>query len=63
MKMKKLTAMSMAVMMAATMIPAVPAMAADGGKVYYLNFKQKQTKHGRTLQKPTQKKQEQKLQL
>ncbi len=39
MKMKKLTAMSMAVMMAATMIPAVPAMAADGGKVYYLNFK------------------------
>ena len=39
MKMKKVTAMSMAVMMAATMIPAVPAMAADGGKVYYLNFK------------------------
>ena len=42
MKMKKLTAMSMAVMMAATMIPAVPAMAADGGKVYYLNFKPEQ---------------------
>ena len=60
MKMKKLTAMSMAVMMAATMSPAGPAMAADGGKVY---SNQKQTKHGRILQKPTQKKQEQKLQL
>ena len=39
MKMKKVTAMSMAVLMAATMIPAVPAMAESTGKVYYLNFK------------------------
>ena len=39
MKMKKVTAMGMAVLMAATMIPAVPAMADDAGKVYYLNFK------------------------
>ena len=39
MKMKKVTAMSMAVLMAASMIPSVPVMAADGGKVYYLNFK------------------------
>ena len=38
MKMKKLTAMSLAALMAASMVPAVPAMA-DGGKVYYLNFK------------------------
>ena len=37
--MKKVTAMSMAVLMAASMIPSVPVMAADGGKVYYLNFK------------------------
>ena len=35
MKMKKVTAMGMAVLMAATMIPAVPAMADDAGKVYY----------------------------
>ena len=42
MKMKKVTAMGMAVMMAATMIPAVPAMADGGGKVYYLNFKPEQ---------------------
>ena len=39
MKMKKLTAMSMAALMAATMIPAVPVMAEGEGKVYYLNFK------------------------
>ena len=39
MKMKKLTAMAMAALTAATMIPSVPVMAADGGKVYYLNFK------------------------
>ena len=38
MKMKKVTAMGMAVLMAATMIPAVPAMADDAGKVYYLNL-------------------------
>ena len=42
MKMKKVTAMGMAVLMAATMIPAVPAMADDAGKVYYLNFKPEQ---------------------
>ena len=39
MKMKKITAMSMAALMAATMIPSVPVMADGGGKVYYLNFK------------------------
>ena len=39
MKMKKLTAMSMAALMAASMIPAVPVMAEGEGKVYYLNFK------------------------
>ena len=33
------TAMAMAALTAATMIPSVPVMAADGGKVYYLNFK------------------------
>ena len=38
MKMKKVTALSMAVMMAASMIPAVPVMAEETGKVYYLNF-------------------------
>ena len=39
MKMKKLTAMSMAALMAVSMIPAVPVMAEGEGKVYYLNFK------------------------
>ena len=39
MKMKKVTAMSMAALMPATMIPSVPVMADGGGKVYYLNFK------------------------
>ena len=39
MKMKKLTAMGMAALMAATMIPPVPVMAEGEGKVYYLNFK------------------------
>lgn len=39
MKMKKLTAMGMAALMVATMIPAVPVMAEGEGKVYYLNFK------------------------
>lgn len=39
MKMKKLTAMGMAALMAATMIPAVPVMAEGEGRVYYLNFK------------------------
>lgn len=39
MKMKKLTAMGMAALMAATMMPAVPVMAEGEGKVYYLNFK------------------------
>lgn len=43
MKMKKVTAMGLAALMAATMIPAVPAMAAEGeGSVYYLNFKPEQ---------------------
>ena len=39
MKMKKLTAMSMAALMAASLVPAVPVMAEGEGKVYYLNFK------------------------
>ena len=51
MKMKKLTAMGMAVMMAATMIPAVPAMADGGGKVYYLNFKPEQDEAWQNLAK------------
>ena len=38
MKMKKVTAMGMAVLMAATMIPAVPAMADDAGKVLLLKL-------------------------
>ena len=43
MKMKKVTALGMAVLMAATVIPAVPAMAEEAaGKVYYLNFKPEQ---------------------
>lgn len=43
MKMKKITALSMAVMMAATMIPSVPVMAEEAkGSVYYLNFKPEQ---------------------
>ena len=42
MKMKKVTAMGMAALMAATMIPSVPVMADGGGKVYYLNFKPEQ---------------------
>ena len=43
MKMKKVTALSMAVMMAASMIPSVPVMAEEAeGSVYYLNFKPEQ---------------------
>ena len=43
MKMKKVTALGMAALMAATVIPAVPAMAEEAaGKVYYLNFKPEQ---------------------
>lgn len=43
MKMKKFTALSMAVMMAASMIPSVPVMAEEAkGSVYYLNFKPEQ---------------------
>ena len=42
-KMKKITALSMAVMMAASMIPSVPVMAEEAkGSVYYLNFKPEQ---------------------
>ena len=51
MKMKKVTAMGMAVLMAATMIPAVPAMADDAGKVYYLNFKPEQDEAWQNLAK------------
>jgi len=42
MRMKKATAFGLAALMAATMIPAVPAMAKGDdseGSVYYLNFK------------------------
>lgn len=43
MKMKKITALGLAAVMAASMVPAVPAMAAEGeGSVYYLNFKPEQ---------------------
>lgn len=43
MKMKIVTALSMAVMMAASMIPSVPVMAEEAeGSVYYLNFKPEQ---------------------
>ena len=43
MKMRKSMAMGLAAVMAASMIPAVPAMADDAtGKVYYLNFKPEQ---------------------
>lgn len=43
MKMKKITALSMAAMMAASMIPSVPVMAEEAkGSVYYLNFKPEQ---------------------
>ncbi|MDC7291770.1 ABC transporter substrate-binding protein [Blautia schinkii] len=43
MKMKKITALSLAAVMAASMVPAVPAMAAEAeGSVYYLNFKPEQ---------------------
>lgn len=43
MKMKKITALSMAVMMAASMISSVPVMAEEAkGSVYYLNFKPEQ---------------------
>ena len=43
MKMKKITALSMAVMMAASMIPSGPVMAEEAkGSVYYLNFKPEQ---------------------
>ena len=51
MKMKKVTAMSMAVLMAATMIPSVPVMADGGGKVYYLNFKPEQDEAWQNLAK------------
>ena len=51
MKMKKVTAMGMAALMAATMIPAVPAMADDAGKVYYLNFKPEQDEDWQNLAK------------
>lgn len=43
MKTKKIAALGLAAVMAATMVPAVPAMAEDAsGQVYYLNFKPEQ---------------------
>ena len=43
--------MSMAALMAATMIPSVPVMADGGGKVYYLNFKPEQDEAWQNLAK------------
>ena len=43
MKMRKITAMGLSAIMAASMVPALPVMADDAaGKVYYLNFKPEQ---------------------
>ena len=40
MKMRKIAAMGLSAVMAASMVPALPVMADDAsGKVYYLNFK------------------------
>ena len=50
MKMKKIAALGLAAMMAATMVPAVPAMAEDAsGQVYYLNFKPEQDEDWQNL--------------
>ena len=43
MKMRKIAAMGLSAVMAASMVPALPVMADDAaGKVYYLNFKPEQ---------------------
>lgn len=50
MKTKKIAALGLAAMMAATMVPAVPAMAEDAsGQVYYLNFKPEQDEDWQNL--------------
>lgn len=56
MRMKKATAFGLAALMAATMIPAVPAMAKGDdseGSVYYLNFKRSRQISGQTWQRNT----------
>ena len=56
MRMKKATAFGLAALMAATMIPAVPAMAKGDdseGSVYYLNFKPEQADQWSDLAKNT----------
>ena len=43
MKMRKIAAMGLSAVMAASMVPALPVMSDDAaGKVYYLNFKPEQ---------------------
>ena len=50
MKTKKIAALVLAAVMAATMVPAVPAMAEDAsGQVYYLNFKPEQDEDWQNL--------------
>ena len=50
MKTKKIAALGLAAVMAATMVPAVPAMAEDAsGQVYYLNFKPEQDEDWQNL--------------
>lgn len=51
MKMKKITALGLAALMTATMVPAVPVMAEGEGSVYYLNFKPEQDEAWQNLAK------------
>ena len=56
MRMKKATAFGLAALMAATMIPAVPAMAKGDdseGSVYYLNLNRSRQISGQTWQRNT----------
>ena len=52
MKMRKIAAMGLSAVMAASMVPALPVMADDAaGKVYYLNFKPEQDQQWQDLAK------------
>ena len=52
MKMRKIAAMGLSAVMAASMVPALPVMADDAaGKVYYLNFKPEQDEDWQNLAK------------
>ena len=51
MKMKKITALGLAALMTATMVPAVPVMAEGEESVYYLNFKPEQDEAWQNLAK------------